>query len=68
VDVAALDLEDWPLEADQIDSGTPVVSGRVFDTSADGRVERGYLGRSQRRQPSVWTVHETLRKIYQTTS
>jgi hypothetical protein len=108
VDVAALDLEHWPLEAEQIVSGTPVVSGRVLDTSADGRVERGVWqhtpgvsrdveadelfvvisGRATVKieggpvlelspgtaavlrsgDRSVWTVHETLRKIYQTTS
>jgi hypothetical protein len=107
VDVAALNLEDWPLEAEQIVAGTPQVSGRVLDTSADGRVERGVWqhtpgasrdveadelfvvlsGRAtvtiengavlelspgvaavlRAGDRTVWTVHETLRKVYQTT-
>ena len=41
IDPMALDLEDWPLEPDQIVDGDPQVSGRVLDTSADGKVERG---------------------------
>jgi uncharacterized cupin superfamily protein len=41
VDVAALELEDWPLDPAQIVSGAPVVRGVVLHTSDDGRVERG---------------------------
>jgi hypothetical protein len=41
IDPMALELEPWPLEPDQIVDGDPQVSGRVLDTSADGKVERG---------------------------
>jgi uncharacterized cupin superfamily protein len=41
IDPIALELEPWPLEPDQIIDGDPQVSGRVLDTSADGKVERG---------------------------
>jgi uncharacterized cupin superfamily protein len=41
LDPMAHELEDWPLEPDQIVDGDPQVSGRVLDTSADGKVERG---------------------------
>jgi uncharacterized cupin superfamily protein len=41
LDPMALELEPWPLEPDQIIDGDPQVSGRVLDTSADGKVERG---------------------------
>lgn len=41
LDPMALELEPWPLEPDQIVAGDPQVSGRVLDTSTDGRVERG---------------------------
>jgi len=41
IDPMALELEDWPLEPDQIVDGDPQVSGRVLDASADGKVERG---------------------------
>jgi hypothetical protein len=41
IDPMALELEDWPLEPDQIIDGDPQVSGLVLDTSADGKVERG---------------------------
>jgi uncharacterized cupin superfamily protein len=41
LDPMAIELEPWPLEAEQIVAGDPRVSGRVLDTSADGRVERG---------------------------
>jgi hypothetical protein len=37
----AIELESWPLEAQQIVDGDPRVSGRVLDISDDGRVERG---------------------------
>ena len=38
---ADLELEPWPLEADQVISGACEVSGVVLDRSEDGRVERG---------------------------
>ena len=41
LDPMTLELEDWPLEPDQVVDGDPQVSGRVLDTSADGKVERG---------------------------
>jgi uncharacterized cupin superfamily protein len=41
IDPMAIELEPWPLEADQVVAGEPRVSGRVLDASADGRVERG---------------------------
>ncbi len=108
VDVAALELEAWPLDAGQIVEGAPEVSGLVLDTSPDGRVERGVwehtpgvsrdieadelfvviAGRAtvavaggpqlelapgtaavlHAGDRTVWTVHETLRKVYQTTA
>jgi uncharacterized cupin superfamily protein len=60
IDPMALELEPWPLEPDQIIDGDPQVSGRVLDTSADGKVRAG--------DRTTWTVHEDLRKIFQTTS
>jgi uncharacterized cupin superfamily protein len=108
IDPMALDLEDWPLEPDQIVGGDPQVSGRVLDTSADGKVERGVwqhtagvsrdtesdelfvvltgratievedgptlevgpgdVGLLHAGDRTTWTVHEDLRKIFQTTS
>ena len=108
IDPMALDLEDWPLEPDQIVDGDPQVSGRVLDTSADGKVERGVwqhtagvsrdtesdelfvvltgratievedgptlevgpgdVGLLHAGDRTTWTVHEDLRKIFQTTS
>jgi uncharacterized protein len=108
IDPMALELEDWPLEPDQIVDGDPQVSGRVLDTSADGKVERGVwqhtagvsrdtesdeifvvltgratievedgptlevgpgdLGLLHAGDRTTWTVHEDLRKIFQTTS
>jgi uncharacterized protein len=108
IDPMALDLEDWPLEPDQIIDGDPQVSGRVLDTSADGKVERGVwqhtagvsrdtesdelfvvltgratievedgptlevgpgdVGLLHAGDRTTWTVHEDLRKIFQTTS
>ncbi len=41
VDVASLELEDWPLEPEQVVSGAPRVRGVVLHTSEDGRIERG---------------------------
>jgi uncharacterized protein len=41
LDPMALELEPWPLEAEQVLAGDPQVSGRVLDASADGKVERG---------------------------
>jgi uncharacterized cupin superfamily protein len=41
LDPMALELESWPLKAEQIVEGDPQVSGVVLDTSADGRVKRG---------------------------
>ena len=41
LDPLAIELEPWPLEPDQVVEGDPQVSGRVLDTSVDGRVERG---------------------------
>jgi hypothetical protein len=41
LDPMAIELEPWPLEAEQIVAGDPRVSGYVLDTSADGQVERG---------------------------
>jgi hypothetical protein len=108
VDVATVELDDWPLAAEQIVKGAPVVSGLVLDSSSDGRIERGIwqhtpgvsmdveadelfvviAGRAsvaveggpdvlelapgvagifRAGERTVWTVHETLRKIYQTT-
>jgi uncharacterized cupin superfamily protein len=108
IDPMALELEPWPLEPDQIVDGDPQVSGRVLDTSADGKVERGVwqhtagvsrdtesdeifvvltgratievedgptlqvgpgdVGLLHAGDRTTWTVHEDLRKIYQTTS
>jgi uncharacterized cupin superfamily protein len=76
IDPMALELEDWPLEPDQIVDGDPQVSGRVLDTSADGKVERGPtlevgpgdVGLLHAGDRTTWTVHEDLRKIFQTTS
>jgi uncharacterized cupin superfamily protein len=108
LDPMALELEDWPLEPDQIVDGDPRVSGRVLDTSADGKVERGVwqhtagvsrdtesdelfvvltgratieveegptlevgpgdVGLLHAGDRTTWTVHEDLRKIFQTTS
>jgi uncharacterized cupin superfamily protein len=108
LDPMALELEDWPLEPDQIIDGDPQVSGRVLDTSADGKVERGVwqhtagvsrdtesdelfvvltgratievedgptlevgpgdVGLLHAGDRTTWTVHEDLRKIFQTTS
>ena len=108
IDPMALELEDWPLEPDQIVDGDPQVSGRVLDTSADGKVERGIwqhtagvsrdtesdelfvvltgratievedgptlevgpgdVGLLHAGDRTTWTVHEDLRKIFQTTS
>ena len=108
IDPMALELEEWPLEPDQIVSGDPQVSGRVLDTSADGKVERGVwqhtagvsrdtesdeifvvltgratievedgptlevgpgdVGLLHAGDRTTWTVHEDLRKIFQTTS
>jgi uncharacterized cupin superfamily protein len=108
IDPMALELEDWPLEPDQIVDGDPQVSGRVLDTSADGKVERGVwqhtagvsrdtesdevfvvltgratievedgptlevgpgdVGLLHAGDRTTWTVHEDLRKIFQTTS
>ena len=108
IDPMALDLEDWPLEPDQIVDGDPQVSGRVLDTSADGKVERGVwqhtagvsrdtesdelfvvltgratievedgptlevgpgdVGLLHAGDRTTWTVHEDLRKIFQTTA
>ena len=107
IDPMALELEDWPLEPDQIVDGDPQVSGRVLDTSADGKVERGVwqhtagvsrdtesdelfvvltgratievedgptlevgpgdVGLFHAGDRTTWTVHEDLRKIFQTT-
>ncbi|HEY0276815.1 MAG TPA: cupin domain-containing protein [Solirubrobacterales bacterium] len=107
VDPMALELEPWPLEPDQVVAGDPRVSGRVLDTSADGKVERGVwqhtagvsrdtesdeffvvltgratievedgptlevgpgdVGLLHAGDRTTWTVHEDLRKIYQTT-
>jgi hypothetical protein len=107
IDPMALELEDWPLEPDQIVDGDPRVSGRVLDTSADGKVERGVwqhtagvsrdtesdelfvvlsglatievedgptlevgpgdVGLLHAGDRTTWTVHEDLRKIFQTT-
>ena len=107
IDPMALDLEDWPLEPDQIVDGDPQVSGRVLDTSADGKVERGVwqhtagvsrdtesdelfvvltgratievedgptlevgpgdVGLLHAGDRTTWTVHEDLRKVFQTT-
>lgn len=107
VDVAALELEPWPLEPEQIVSGDPQVSGLVLNRSADGSVERGVWqhtagvstdvesdelfvvlqGRAtievhdgptlqvgpgsavvlRAGDRTTWTVHETLRKVYQVT-
>ncbi len=107
LDPLALELEPWPLEPDQIVAGEPLVSGRILDTSADGRVERGVwshtagvsrdteadelfvvlvgratieveggptlevgpgdVGLLHAGDRTTWTVHEDLRKIYQTT-
>ena len=108
IDPMALELEDWPLEPDQIVDGDPQVSGRVLDTTADGKVERGVwqhtagvsrdtesdelfvvltgratievedgptlevgpgdVGLLHAGDRTTWTVHEDLRKIFQTTS
>jgi uncharacterized protein len=108
IDPNSAELESWPLEPDQIVSGSPEVSGLVLHTSADERVERGiwqhtagvstdtesdelFVVLSGRATIAVeggatlevgpgsvavlragdrttWTVHETLRKIYQTTN
>jgi uncharacterized protein len=108
VDPMALELEPWPLEPDQVVDGDPQVSGRVLDTSADGKVERGVwqhtagvsrdtesdelfvvltgratievedgptlevgpgdVGLLHAGDRTTWTVHEDLRKIFQTTS
>jgi uncharacterized cupin superfamily protein len=108
IDPMVLELEDWPLEPDQIVDGDPQVSGRVLDTSADGKVERGVwqhtagvsrdtesdeifvvltgratievedgptlevgpgdVGLLHAGDRTTWTVHEDLRKIFQTTS
>jgi uncharacterized protein len=108
IDPMALELEPWPLEPDQIVDGDPQVSGRVLDTSADGKVERGVwqhtagvsrdtesdelfvvltgratievedgptlevgpgdVGLLHAGDRTTWTVHEDLRKIFQTTS
>lgn len=107
VDPMALELEDWPLEPDQVVDGDPQVSGRILDTSADGKVERGVwqhtagvsrdtesdeifvvltgratievedgptlevgpgdVGLLHAGDRTTWTVHEDLRKIFQTT-
>jgi uncharacterized cupin superfamily protein len=40
-DPQTMELEGWPLDAEQIVDGSPEVSGFVLDTSADERVERG---------------------------
>jgi uncharacterized protein len=108
IDPNSAELESWPLEPEQIVSGSPEVSGLVLHTSADERVERGiwqhtagvstdtesdelFVVLSGRATIAVeggatlevgpgsvavlragdrttWTVHETLRKIYQTTN
>jgi uncharacterized cupin superfamily protein len=108
LDPMALELEPWPLEPEQLVAGDPQVSGRILDTSEDGRVERGVwqhtagvsrdtesdelfvvlsgratieveggptlelrrgtVGLLHAGDRTVWTVHEDLRKIYQTTS
>lgn len=39
VDVAALELEDWPLDPEQVVAGEPVVRGRVLHEA--GGVQRG---------------------------
>lgn len=107
LDPLALELEDWPLEPEQVVAGDPRVSGKVLDTSADGKVERGVwqhtagvsrdtesdelfvvlrgratieveggptleigpgsVGLLRAGDRTTWTVHEDLRKIYQTT-
>ncbi len=41
LDPMQVELEPWPLDPEQVVEGDPQVSGRVLDTSADGRVERG---------------------------
>jgi hypothetical protein len=108
LDPMALELEPWPLEPDQIVDGDPQVSGRVLDTSADGKVERGVwqhtagvsrdtesdelfvvltgratievedgptlevgpgdVGLLHAGDRTTWTVHEDLRKIFQTSA
>jgi uncharacterized protein len=108
IDPSSAELEPWPLEAEQIVSGQPEVSGLVLHASPDERVERGIWqhtpgistdveadelfvvisGRAsiaiedgstlevgpgsvavlREGDHTTWTVHETLRKIYQTTS
>lgn len=107
VDAANVELEEWPLSADQVLAGSPSVAGLVLDVSTDGSVERGIwqhtpgvsrdveadelfvvisgratvtvagaatlelapgvAGVFRAGDRTVWTVHETLRKIYQTT-
>jgi hypothetical protein len=108
LDPMALELEPWPLEPGQIIDGDPQVSGRVLDTSADGKVERGVwqhttgvsrdtesdelfvvltgratievedgptlevgpgdVGLLHAGDRTTWTVHEDLRKIFQTSA
>ncbi len=108
IDVMGLELEPWPLEPEQVIAGSPEVSGRVLDTSTDGRVERGVwehtpgvsrdtesdelfvvvagrgtvsveggsvlalspgmMGLLRAGDRTVWTVEETVRKVYQVTT
>jgi uncharacterized cupin superfamily protein len=108
LDPMALELEPWPLEPGQIVDGDPQVSGRVLDTSVDGKVERGVwqhtagvsrdtesdeifivltgratievddgptlevgpgdVGLLHAGDRTTWTVHEDLRKIFQTSA
>ena len=104
--VATLTLDAEPLDAGQIVAGNPVVSHRLVDSSADGRVARGVWqitpgvvtdtesdemfvvvsGRATielldsgdtlhvhpgdmvvlaEGERTRWTIHETLRKVYQ---
>lgn len=105
--MAEADLEPWPLAPEQVVAGSPEVSGRVLDASADGRIERGIwqhtpgvsrdiesdelfvvicgratvaieggdvlelfpgvVGLLHAGDRSIWTIQETLRKIYQVT-
>jgi uncharacterized cupin superfamily protein len=41
VDVAAAELESWPLEPEQVLEGSPEVSGLVLHESSDGLIEHG---------------------------
>lgn len=105
--VVDLDLDDDPLDPDQVVAGDPQVRSRVLHTSPDGVVERGVweitpgvstdveadelfvviAGRAtievadgpvievgpgdvvvlEEGWRTTWTVHETLRKVYQVT-